>query len=293
MPTATSTMTMPDGRQLEYLVTGSPSGPAVLFHTGTPGSTVDFSGVTGAASALGLRVIGYSRPGYGRSTERPGRSVADVVDDVVALLDELGVGEFRTLGWSGGGPHALACGALLPGRCQAAALLAGVAPFTARGLDFLDGMDQANHDEFGAAVAGFDALEAFLQPQAESLREITGAALSEALGGLLSDVDKAAITDSLAEELALAIRGAVANGVAGWRDDDLAFAKDWGFAPSGISVPVAVWQGRQDRMVPFAHGEWLAAEIPGAEAHLFEDEGHVSLVARIDDVLADLIDLGG
>ena len=82
------------------------------------------------------------------------------------------------------------------------------------------------------------------------------------------------------------------NGVAGWRDDDLAFVRDWGFGLSGISVPVAVCQGRQDRMVPYAHGEWLAAEIPTAEAHLFEDEGHVSLIAQIDKVLADLATLG-
>lgn len=117
-------MTTPDGRQLEYLVAGPADGPALLFHTGTPSPAVDFSGVTGPAAALGLRTIGYSRPGYGRSTERPGRRIADAVDDVTALLDELGVAEFRTLGWSGGGPHALACAALLPGRCRAAALRA-------------------------------------------------------------------------------------------------------------------------------------------------------------------------
>jgi len=292
MPADTSLMTTPDGRQLEYRITGSPEGPAVLFHTGTPGATADFSGVTGAASRLGLRLIGYSRPGYGRSTERPGRSVADVVEDTTALLDELGVREFRTLGWSGGGPHALACAALLPDRCKAAALLASVAPYNARGLDWLAGMDQSNVEEFTATVAGAEALVAHLQPEVDGLANVTGPELAEGMGGLLSSVDKAAVTGAFSEELAFAFRGAVENGVAGWRDDDLAFARDWGFGLSGISVPVAVWQGRQDRMVPYAHGEWLAAEIPTAQAHLFEDEGHVSLIAQIDTILADLATLG-
>ncbi len=285
-------MTTSDGRRLEYRVTGRLDGPAVVFHTGTPGATVDFSAVTAAATALGLRLVGYSRPGYGRSAERSGRSAGDAVEDVAALLDELGVDEFRALGWSGGGPHALACAALLPDRCRAAALLASIAPYEARGLDWMDGMDQSNLDEFNATLAGFDALDAYLRSEVERLREITGPALAEGLGGLLSSVDKAAVTGTFAEELALSFRGAVENGVAGWRDDDLAFARDWGFGLSGISVPVAVWQGRQDRMVPYAHGEWLAAEIPTAEAHLFEDEGHVSLIAQIDAIIGDLAALG-
>lgn len=291
MPADIATMTTPDGRQLEYLVTGPAQGDALLFNTGTPGGTTDFSEVTRAAAALGLRTIGYSRPGYGQSTERPGRSVGDAVEDVVTLLDALGVGEFVTLGWSGGGPHALACAALLPGRCRAAALLAGVAPYPADGLDFLAGMDDENVKEFGTAIAGFDALDALLRPQRADLQGITGASVVAGLDSLLSDVDKAAITGALADELALALRRAVEVDIAGWRDDDLAFTTDWGFDVTAITVPVAIWQGRQDRMVPYAHGAWLAAAIPTAEAHLFEDEGHISLVRRIDDVLADLVRL--
>ena len=285
-------MAMPDGRVLEYLATGPADGPALVFHTGTPSSAVGLSGVTEAADALGLRLIGYSRPGYGRSTPRPGRSIADAVEDVTALLDELGVGEFRALGWSGGGPHALACAALLPHRCRAAALIAGIAPYSARGLDFLAGMDQANIDEMGAAIAGLDEIEAFLRSEAEGLREVTGAELAKGMGGLLSSVDRAAVTGTFADELAVSFRGAVESGLEGWRDDDLAFVRDWGFAVSDIAVPVAVWQGRQDRMVPFAHGEWLAAEIPTAEAHLLEDEGHISLIAQIGEIVGDLAGLG-
>jgi pimeloyl-ACP methyl ester carboxylesterase len=287
-----TTLTTQDGRQLEYLVTGPAEGRALLFHSGTPSAVVDFSGVTGAAAALGLRTIGYSRPGYGRSTARTGRSVADAVEDVTALLDELEVTDFLTLGWSGGGPHALACAALLSDRCRAATVLASVAPYQARDLDFLAGMGQDNIEEFGAAIGGFDEIEAFLRPLLGHFRQVTAASLTEDLASLLSSVDTSVLTGVFADELAHAFRRAVETGIDGWRDDDLAFVEHWGFAVSDIAVPVAVWQGREDRMVPFTHGEWLADEIPRAEAHLLDHAGHLSLIGQIDEILASLVTLG-
>jgi pimeloyl-ACP methyl ester carboxylesterase len=288
-----TTLTTEDGRQLEYLVTGPADGPALLFHVGTPSAAVDFSGLTGPAAALGLRTISYSRPGYGRSTERAGRSVADAVEDVTTLLDELGVDEFRTLGWSGGGPHALACAALLPGRCEAATLLASLAPYEARGLDFLAGMGRENIEEWQAAIGGFDEIDALLRPLLGHFQQVSSASLSEDLDGLLSNVDRAALTGTFADELAHAFRRAVETDIDGWRDDDLAFVRHWGFAVSDITVPTAVWHGRQDRFVPFAHGEWLAAEIPNGEAHPLDREGHLSLITHLDEILANLVTLGG
>jgi len=108
------------------------------------------------------------------------------------------------------------------------------------------------------------------------------------MAGLLSPVDRAALTGEFADEMAAALRRAVLNGIAGWRDDDLAFVKDWGFNLGSVAVPVDVWQGRQDRMVPFEHGQWLAAEVPGAQAHLFATEGHLSMVSQLPALLADL-----
>jgi pimeloyl-ACP methyl ester carboxylesterase len=286
------TISTPDGRQLEYLVTGPADGPVLLFHPGTPGAAAELGGLTGPAAALGLRTISYSRPGYGGSTERVGRSVADAVEDVSALLDELEVAEFLTLGWSGGGPHALACAALLPGRCRAATLLASVGPYGARGLDFMADMEPDNVEEFEAAIAGFDQIDALLSPLLDHFRQATAASVVEDLAGLLSRVDRAALTGEFADELAESFRRAVQTGIGGWRDDDLAFARGWGFAVSDITVPVAVWQGRQDRFVPFAHGEWLVAELPNGTAHLLDDDGHLSLITRIDEILADLLRLG-
>jgi pimeloyl-ACP methyl ester carboxylesterase len=244
-------------------------------------------------AALGLRTISYSRPGYGGSTERAGRSVADAVEDVTALLDELGVSEFRTLGWSGGGPHALACAALLSDRCLAATLLASLAPYDARDLDFSAGMQQDAIEDWNAAIGGFDELDAFLRPLIGHFQQATAASLSEDFDNLLSSADKAALTGTLADELANAFRRAVESGVGGWRDDDLAFVKHWGFAVADITVPVAVWHGRQDRLVPFAHGEWLTAEIPTGEAHPLDHDGHLSLTTRIDRILANLVTLDG
>jgi pimeloyl-ACP methyl ester carboxylesterase len=293
MATDIRTLTTPDGRQLEYLVTGPDDGPALLLHSGTPSTAVDFSDVLGPATALGLRAISYSRPGYGTSTERPGRSVADAVEDVTAVLDELGIREFRTVGWSGGGPHALACGALLPDRCRAVTALASLAPYAASGLDFLAGMEEDNREEWAAAAAGLDALAAHISPFRAHFQEVTAASLAEGMEGAVSAPDLAALTGTFAEELAAAFRRSMETGIAGWRDDDLAFVRGWGFALSAVAVPVALWYGREDWIVPFAHGEWLGGAIPGAVAHRLDHDGHLSLIRHFDAILAELITLGG
>lgn len=287
------TVTTTDGRVLEYLVNGPPDGETLLFQPGSPNAAVLFSAITEAARPLGLRTVSYSRPGYGGSTPRPGRTVADALIDFEAVLDAVAAERFVTLGWSGGGPHALAAGALLPDRCRAVAVLAGVAPHPAPGIDWFAGMDSGNVEEFGAALAGEAELAALLETFAAELKAVTGDGVIEAMAGLLSPVDRAALTGEFAEEMAGALRRAVSSGVAGWRDDDLAFVSDWGFDLSRIGVPVAVWQGRQDRMVPFEHGQWLAAKVPGAQAHLFATEGHLSMVQRFPEILAALVEAAG
>jgi pimeloyl-ACP methyl ester carboxylesterase len=290
---ATSVIEIGPGRQLEVLVSGPDDGLPLVFHNGTPGGLVAFGPMTAAAAERGLRTIMYARPGYGASTAVPDRRVADAADDVAALLDRLGAGQFMTCGWSGGGPHALACAARLPGRCLAAATIAGVAPYSAEGLDWLGGMGEENVQEFGAALAGETELTAFLTKEAAALREVTAGQVAEGLGGLASDVDKSAITGEFAGYLAESFRAGVRSGIAGWRDDDLAFISGWGFALEA-PVPVSVWQGDQDMMVPFAHGQWLAARWQGATARLMPGEGHLSLaVAKFGDILDDLIAAAG
>ncbi|MCY1139866.1 alpha/beta hydrolase [Actinoplanes sp. Pm04-4] len=280
---------LPDGRTLEYLVEGPPGALPLVLHHGTPSGAVRFAPIVDSALRHGLRIVEASRPGYGGSTPHPGRRVADVAADTAALLDGLEAAHFVTVGWSGGGPHALACAALLPGRCAGAATIAGVAPYDASGLDWLDGMGEENIAEFQAAADGVQPLDKFLSGMADDLSRVTADDVVAAFGDLLSEVDKRALTGGFADYLAESTRYAVSAGIAGWREDDLAFLADWGFPLTDIRVPVAIWQGDQDRMVPPAHGHWLAHHVPGAEVHLNPDEGHLSLIANFDAIVENLL----
>ncbi len=281
---------LPDGRALEVLTDGPAEGLPLIFHYGTPCAAVLFGPLVAEATRCKLRTVVYSRPGYATSTVRPGRSVVDAVADVQAILGELDADEFVTIGWSGGGPHALACAAALPDRCTAAVSLAGLAPYRAAGLDWMVGMGPENIEEFNLALEGEAALTPWLKQWAKVLGQVKGPDVAAALGGLASDVDKAALTGEFAEFIAAVFRRAVSTGIAGWRDDDLAFTRDWGFDLAQIERPVAVWQGGQDQMVPFAHGQWLAEHIPNARVRLHRDEGHLSLaVNALDRIIDDLV----
>ena len=283
----------PDNRSIEALVGGDPAGFPVLFHGGSPSAVAEYEPLDDLARSLGLRTVTYSRPGYGASTPRPAAGCyADDVQESLAVLDHLGIGEFITYGWSGGGPRALACAALLPERCRAATSLAGIGPYHGEGLDWFDGMAEENHEEYHAAEQGREVYERYLVDNFLPILSASADELAEAMGGLVTPVDKAVMTGEFADWLSRVFNHAGAQGVTGVRDDGIAAVTPWGFDLASILVPVAIWQGRQDAMVPFAHGEWLAAHVPGAEAHLFEDEGHLSLAGRLEDVLVELKRIG-
>jgi len=282
----------PAGR-IEYRVSGPAGAPVLLYHSGTPSAAARTRIIEEPAAARGLRTVNYSRPGYGYSAPRPGRTVADAIGEVLAVLEAVGVREFHTLGWSGGGPHALACAALLADRCRGAAIVAGVGPYRrpdgTAPLDFLAGMDEANVTEFSRAIDGRPELTGFLTPVADQFATITPDGVVAGLDSLLSAEDRAALTGDLAEDMAESLRHSSIAGPDGWIDDDLAFVRDWGFDLAAITVPVSIWQGEHDRMVPFAHGRWLAEQVPTARPFLLPAHGHVSLANRIDDILADLL----
>jgi pimeloyl-ACP methyl ester carboxylesterase len=280
------------GRRLEVEVSGPHGREALIFHTGTPSAGVLFGPMIEAGAQRGIRHIAYSRPGYARSDRHAGRSVGDCVEDVAAITEGLGIERFFTVGWSGGGPHALACAALLPDRVIAAATIASVAPRQAEGLDWMAGMGEDNVTEFTAAEAG--ELLSFLEQHAGAIKRATGAQLHEVLRSLLSDVDVAALTGEYADYLANATALGLSSGIWGWADDDVAFMRDWGFDLGAISRPVTIWQGQQDLMVPFAHGQWLASHVSGARAELLSDDGHLSLMlGSYDRVLDDLLARAG
>ena len=133
----TEHLNLASGARLDYLVEGD--GDALLvYHHGTPAAGPIPHDLITAAATHGFTLVELVRPGYGESTRQPGRSVADVVPLVEALADHLGHERFVTMGWSGGGPHAIATAALLPQRCAAALSLASVAPYGEGDLDARD-----------------------------------------------------------------------------------------------------------------------------------------------------------
>ena len=243
-----------------------------------------------AAQERGLHYVAYSRPGYGDAPRRPGRTVAECAGDVAAILDELGADRCYTVGWSGGGPHALACAALLGDRVIKAAVLAGVAPRDADGLDWTAGMGEENLAESAALEAGPEALRAFLEQARASLADVTAEQIAASLGDLIGAADRRALEGDFAAFLARSLRTAIGAGIDGWFDDDLALDRDWGFDLGAIDRPVTIWHGDEDRMVPLAHGRWLAAHVAGARAQLRPGEGHISLVVdHFGEILDDLL----
>jgi pimeloyl-ACP methyl ester carboxylesterase len=214
-----------------------------------------------------------------------------VAADTAAVLDYLGAERAYVAGHSGGGPHALACAALLPDRVMGTALIAGVAPWGAEGLDWLEGMGIENHEEFGAAVRGEADLAAYLDPFRDEILTITGAQVAAMFGDLVDDVDRSALTGEYAQYVADDMREGQRESFAGWLDDDISFTRPWGFDLDAIRGQVHVWQGAHDRMVPFAHGAWLAAHLPNACAHLHPEHGHMSLaVAGFPAIVDALVD---
>jgi pimeloyl-ACP methyl ester carboxylesterase len=272
----TASITLTDGRRVDYFL-DELAGDLLVYHHGTPAAGPLDPQMVAAARAHGFALVELVRPGYGESTRQSGRTVADVVPLVASLADYLGADRFVTFGWSGGGPHALATAALMPQRCAGAVSLASIAPYEASGLDFLAGMGADNIAEFGAALTSESALEEFLTEGAAGLKEVTAAEVVDAMRSLLPAVDQAHVDGAAGDALAAELRWSVAHGIWGWFDDDMAFCKPWGFDLGTMAVPVQIWQGSDDLMVPYDHGQWLAAHVSGATVELREGEGHLSL----------------
>jgi pimeloyl-ACP methyl ester carboxylesterase len=281
-----------DGGTVEYLVDGPPDAPGLLlFQLGTPSAAVVYPGLVRAAAAHGLRTATYSRGGYGRSSRRPGRSVADEAAISAALADHLGHERFLTAGWSGGGPVALACAALLPGRVPACLTLASPAPRVEAGDEawarWIPDEQRAEWDTLASGdpsslIADFEeAVRIFSRMTARRLR---------AAGG---PPDPRAIEHHHETEivpfLIKSMRRAVLHGYHGYLDDNLAEARDWGFRVRDIRVPVVVRHGELDRLVNVGHGRWLAEAIPAARGVFIADAGHGSIGLPWSEVVAELV----
>lgn len=265
-------------RELDVVEYGPSSGPVFLFHSGTPSGPAGCLPLAEAAAAAGFHYVNYGRPGYGHSTALPGRSVSDAVADSLALLDLLGAEQFVTAGWSGGGPHALACGALAAGRCRAVAVVAGVAPRQAAGLDWYGGMAKENLEEFELAERQDPSFEEWLQAAAGLMSSLERSDVIAAMGDLLPPPDQAVMAGPIGDYLLESLSSAFEVGTAGWRDDDYAFLAPWGFEVSQCTLPTIVLQGSEDRMVPKSHGRWLSGQLENVQYQEVPGEGHLSLM---------------
>jgi pimeloyl-ACP methyl ester carboxylesterase len=272
-------------RRLAVEVFGDPDGIPIFLLHGTPGSRLGPRPRGPLLHRLGVRLITFDRPGYGRSDRLRGRQVADAAADVAAIAEAYELDRFAVVGRSGGGPHALACAALLPERTTRAAVLVGLAPRGADGLDWFDGMAQSNVLEFTAAAAGFDGISLFLKAPVDSIRA-NPASLLASLRAELPAPDQRVVADSrirsmLVETYAEALR----TSAYGWIDDALAFTSPWGFDPADITVPVLLWHGANDVFSPASHARWLAERITGATVIVQADAAHFGALDVLPDIL--------
>lgn len=271
-----------DGRNLNLLVGAGDSQTAIVFHHGTPSCSFAWKRWIAHFERLGIKSIAYSRAGYYTSDRKAERSVVSVNNDIAEVLDHFSIDKFVAVGWSGGGPHALA--SALDPRCESVVVLAGVGMYGQSDLDFLAGMGEENIDEFGIALTGQTELNAWMETNGSAYRTITGEELRNSISSLFSNSDSAAMQQKeFSDDLAENFRHSLEKGFPGWIDDDIAFTKDWGFSLDQVKIPVAIFQGDEDLMVPGSHGRWLHKHLPNSTLRLLTGEGHLSFFSSSQD----------
>lgn len=284
---------LPDGRRTQLWQGGDPRGRAVVFFHGCPDTR--HAALTGdeAARGTGVRLVAVNRPGYG-SSDPDESSLGSVADDVVAVLDALGIGRFGVLGMSIGGPYALACAARYPERVFAAAVLA--APGALAEMDppvHRDDLSADRQAEFARLAAGSvaAAVDHFRPGFEQWVAEVApddpdDQALAQRWTDALPEADAALVRRLPVSEIAASAREALAQPAGYLRDAALVF-RDWGFRPEDVGCPTRLWYGDLDANAPVRNGRWLADRIPGATLVVCEQTTHLAtLLNHWDDVLA-------
>jgi pimeloyl-ACP methyl ester carboxylesterase len=279
-------VTASGNRKLAIDISGASHGsPVILFH-GTPGSRNGPKPRGKVLYNLGVRLISYDRPGYGGSSPQPGRTVADAASDVEVIADALELDQFAVVGRSGGGPHALACAALLSTRVTRTGVLVSLAQPNATDLDWFDGMTESNIKDFAAADADPLGLAERIRARVDRTM-LDPESLVLALEAEMTAADRRVIEDiAIRRLLAETFREALRDGPQGWIDDVLAIRRDWGFRLASIVGPVRLWHGREDNIAPASHSEWMARRIQRAEIVVQADAAHFGAVEILPEMLS-------
>jgi pimeloyl-ACP methyl ester carboxylesterase len=284
-----TTVSLDDGRVLGYEQWGDPAGhPLFLLH-GTPGCRLTRHPDETLWSSLGLRVVTLDRPGYGLSSALPERRVSHAAHDVAAVADAIGLERFMVSGGSGGGPHALACAAILKDRVRACAAVASAAPLA---KDELDGMIDLNRESYRIMTEeGRTAMVGFLgELRAQILADPIAATRSNMADAPPEDIEWHAREDVQRVQLE-AIVEALRPGVEGWVDDAMSlFAMDWDIDLGAITCPTRFWHSANDRNGPLSAIERLVERVPGANLHVWRTGGHTAPSRNMADVVRDLVE---
>lgn len=278
------------GRFVRVQTFGPSTGKPIFLMHGTPGSRLGPRPTSAVLSRLGVRLISYDRPGFGDSDRFPGRRVSHAAADTAAIADFLGFDSFSVVGRSGGGPHALACAALLPARVSSVAALVSLAPRDAAGLDWYAGMGGSNAQEFRAAESGLESLRSYLKPIAETVNLVEDEDALPFDEEHLHESDRRIVGEpEIRRTVKQGFIEALKHSEAGWVDDDVSFCQPWGFDVSAISVPTLLWHGAHDVFSPLAHSRWLAQSIPNAALDIDSTRAHMGALVVMPDVLSWLL----
>jgi pimeloyl-ACP methyl ester carboxylesterase len=272
---------------------GDPDGTPVLLLHGRPGSRL-IGPDPATTAALGVRLITFDRPGYGESEPLPGRTLADSGDEVAEVAARLGLGPIHVVGWSGGGPVALAAVARHPDLVQAAALVASEAA-----------PDDLPPSEWSASPEELVIAEA-ARAGDPTAREQAIARLAWFADAPTGFIDRQAADDAATgatdpdarlrarPEVLAALRAYFAEagrtGAAGFADDWLAWLRPWGIDLEEIDTPIDIWWGDADRLTSRIHVDALAKRLPAALVRIVPDAGHLVIVGAWREILVSILD---
>ncbi len=262
------TVRLPDGRVIAVEEYGNPAGPVVLYFHGWPASRLE----AGLIPDLPVRLLALDRPGYGRSSPKPGRTLLDWPQDVADVADRLGIGRFYVVGLSGGAPYAVACAYALPDRVRAAGLVCPVPPAhgvhpRAPGVGHLYRLGR--HPVLAHRL--FSVIRPLLRRRIITPRTMVGDALPSA--------DRECLDRETLSGLARVWREGIGRSVQGALSDAKIYAAPWRIPLGDISVPVDLWYGSEDSLIPL-HALAPLEAIPGLRLHIVPNEGHYSLAIR-------------